>query len=927
MSVAEPPPAGEERWALREAAAVRWTFADPDVLVASVAPASDARADVLDDAQLVESPDGRTAWMLSDEVRAAALRRLASTGRLDGVLGDNVDPDDSMQVALKAIAGGGVSLERLSFDELTQVLKLCEWFGDTLPGAPAVAAVEQQLARTELLAPLRALTGEGFHGRADILARLEDHVFTRPSLIEGKSVPGIAGSFRRGVGQLLFALRDRSRPPLLIHAPGGSGKSTVLAQFLLSHGSEGLVFAHIDFDRPRLDPHEPLTLLAEIVRQISIQLPELAEPLGAVQSAAAEALHASVAVKRGAGGGDGLPVVSYAERSGYIDELGRVLRAKLPRGGVFVLAIDTLEAVQYRGQDYVDELWYFLGQLQRAMPGLRVIAAGRTELPGVQTVDIALADLDAASAREFLVARLAGVVHSPDDPIIETILSAFPRSPLTLKLAADVVRDAGEEALGDVFGRRGLRRKVEADEVQGILYRRIIDHLHDEDVKRLAVPGLALRRITPDVIQHVLAEPSGVAVDGPAAAADLFTRFAHEVALVDVARDGSLRFRADVRRLALRLVAKDRSLTIAEIDQRAVAFYESRDGEQDRAEELYHRLRLGQPRKQLDERWTPGLGELLGDALEDLEPAQQAYLATKIGRTLTSETLKHADQEDWERHVDQRARYFYELRDYDRARQLLNERSERLKGSPLPLLEAEVLEALGKRKAAAKVLEAALAEADDEHDSQRVLDTALASARIRGSLHEVKRPQRDLDRAAAIARQLDDPPAQLRVRIAASELGIKPAGTLPSAAEIVARADGLHRDPRLLMSAAARFGADEPYVLERTLQLVGLPGIRWLDVTGYSARFAEATGEPQAQWNAAISKHRRNPSAVAALFLERTLTPELAAALAQTYSDLLERAPAAWPAADAGDAGRRGPAPVPAWANPQKRQTSSRGAA
>ena len=116
---------------------------------------------MLDDAQLVESPDGRTAWMLSDEVRAAALRRLASTGRLDGVLGDNVDPDDSMQVALKAIAGGGVSLERLSFDELTQVLKICEWFGDTLPDAPAVAAVEQQLARTELLAPLRALTGEG----------------------------------------------------------------------------------------------------------------------------------------------------------------------------------------------------------------------------------------------------------------------------------------------------------------------------------------------------------------------------------------------------------------------------------------------------------------------------------------------------------------------------------------------------------------------------------------------------------------------------------------------------------------------------------------------------------------------------------------------------------------------------------------------
>jgi hypothetical protein len=240
-----------------------------------------------------------------------------------------------------------------------------------------------------------------------------------------------------------------------------------------------------------------------------------------------------------------------------------------------------------------------------------------------------------------------------------------------------------------------------------------------------------------------------------------------------------------------------------------------------------------------------------------------------------------------------------------------------------------VLEALGKRKSAAKVLEAALAKADDEHDDQRVLETALASARIRKSLREVKRPQRDLDRAAAIARELDDPPAQLRVRIAASELGIEPKGTLPSVAEIMARTGGerLCRDPRLLMSAAARFGAKEPYALERTLQLVGLPGIRWLDVAGYAARFAEATGEQQASWNAAISRHRRNPSAVAALFLERTLTPDLASALAQTYADLLERAPAALPAAEAGDDGRRGPAPVPAWANPQKRQTSSRGVA
>ena len=40
--------------------------------------------------------------------------------------------------------------------------------------------------------------------------------------------------------------------------------------------------------------------------------------------------------------------------------------------------------------------------------------------------------------------------------------------------------------------------------LQGVLFRRILGHIHTPEIRQLAHPGLVLRRITPDLIKEVL---------------------------------------------------------------------------------------------------------------------------------------------------------------------------------------------------------------------------------------------------------------------------------------------------------------------------------------------------------------------------------------------------------------------------------------
>jgi tetratricopeptide (TPR) repeat protein len=927
MSAASAPaPVDEDRWAYREAASVRATFGDFDQLrpLRAVQTGTEARRLLRGDCRLVPAADGGARWSLEEDVRGAALRHLGSATAIARAIELNEAPEDGLQQQLRRLVEREpLDLGALSFGELTHVAQLTQALRGVVPDLPEQDKVEHRLAVADLLSPLHGLTDEGFHGRADVLETLHDHVFGSRNWRDVLNVDTVTQSVQLGVNQLWFTLRDRSRPPLLLHGPGGSGKSTVVAQFLLGHVAveqPRLLFAQIDFYRPRFAAQEPLTLLGEVLRQAAVQAPALRERAGELRSSTLARLSRKQLEPSATELDSARSVVGFADREWYVDEFGRLMRETLGDERLLVLVLDTLEEVQYRGQDYIEELWYFLGQLQAAVPGLRVIAAGRTPLRHVTASAIALGDLDKASGRAFLRARLDSVGIDPSD-IVEVIIRRLGCNPLTLKLATDVVRDAGPEALRDALSRRQVRRKAEAEAVQGVLYRRILDHLHDPPIKLMALPGLALRAVTPALIRYVLAPACSLDVTGDAEAVDLHERFAREVTLVERSRDGSLRYRNDVRRLALRLLATGGDVPLQRVHELAVRYFESQDDDDSRAEEIYHRLRLGQDRDELDPRWRPELSDRLGSALDDLQGRQYVWLATNLGVTLSSAELKDADQAAWESHAERRARYYIELEDPRRALALLRERKRRLPGSRLAVLETVALEQLGRHREAAKLLERAHKDAARSGDDRLVIDLALASARVRHRLGDAGVARDELDRAVAVSHVVADPLLELRVLLAAADLSVATTEERLAVEEILARIppERLADEPQLLSAAAGAFGEQLPTVLRFALRTIGLPGLRLPETIALGRAFEQAGGPPADSWQLELYRARRSPGAAAELVAQTGLQPPVAAALAAIYRD---RAKRGMPRPGNGDDWREGSSPVPIWANPRTRKHS-----
>src|SRR5262249_32191466 len=86
--------------------------------------------------------------------------------------------------------------------------------------------------------------------------------------------------------------------------------------------------------------------------------------------------------------------------------------------------------------------------------------------------------------------------------------------------------------------------------------------------------------------------------------------------------------------------------TIARIDREAANFWSKRPGAIARAEELYHRLRLGEARDVLESRWDPEAALHLRGALGEVPDASRAWLADKLGASL-DETTRSAAAGVW----------------------------------------------------------------------------------------------------------------------------------------------------------------------------------------------------------------------------------------------------------------------------------------
>jgi hypothetical protein len=263
-------------------------------------------------------------------------------------------------------------------------------------------------------------------------------------------------------------------------------------------------------------------------------------------------------------------------------------------------------------------LWRMLEVVQQSFPALRVLISGRGEprpiqIGGQKSESLALDDLFEPDA--LLMLERLGVA----DPAARTaIVRQVGRSPLTLRLAARAAQEEVVQSQG--FG--GLRSagflgiRLPGDIIRGQLNRRILDDIHDDGVRALAHPGMALRKVTPDVIQNVLAPICMSEPVDQARAEELFEALRREHTLVSLEDDSSLRYREEVRTPMLSLLARDKRDQLLALRERAVDYYASglRDQPAERAEELYNRMMLEQAPAALDGRWMSGVERYLGPA-------------------------------------------------------------------------------------------------------------------------------------------------------------------------------------------------------------------------------------------------------------------------------------------------------------------------
>jgi V8-like Glu-specific endopeptidase len=765
---------------------------------------------------------GRGLWTLLLEERRVALRRLAGRPQMIVALAANPSRPDTppQRILERVLAGETIELSVLSREELASLLTVIGWFDGILTDLPDPSQVRQALARFDLLAPMRRLTEKGFIGRQTELKRLEDYVF-------GPESPA----------------------PLFVYGTGGVGKSTLLSRFILADlVPKQVPLAYIDLDRASIRPDQPLTIMLEIVSQLRAQLDI---DRGLLESFNKELVFA---IKRQEAGRHARSSASSAFADAIVfGALPQLLGVGL-RGKTGVLIVDTIEEAQFLGSDVMEGLTEFLLRLDYSTP-LRTILAGRAlpdefvtrafqqfqgqtftrewveQLP-LPYRPINLGNLDPDSARYLLQEdlRTSGSRNlQPDE--LEEVIEIVTRNPMCLRLAARILRDGGVEQMRE--NRSEFFAKLKAEKIQALLYSRILLNVHGDEVRKVAYPGLIVRRITPEVIREVLAGPCDLKFNEKVTEYAIFEELKREAALVELDHsDQSLRHRVDVRRTMLADLSDHVDAeVINQIDRKAIEYYEKKPGAVARAEEIYHRLRRCEAEEIFNARWVTEAGQFLRNAGDELNAQQRLWLANRLGITLDASVREQANQESWERQVATAADRLLLARSPAPALALLRERTARLPRSRLYNLEAEALRLLGRPDDAMQVARAGVESAGKAGATDMALDLLTKMALIEETRGGLREAAKLITEAASVAASSTNPMKQLAVKVAGLRLHRQ---LLPEATEQRARLRKdalqfitpdilrqLRTQPVLLRETAAELGREDAQLTAATIETLG----------------------------------------------------------------------------------------------------------
>jgi len=525
-------------------------------------------------------------WCLRRERRRAALSELAGDrARLRQLLRETTGLADDADSHLlrRVLRGERVKVEAFAGRDSGALLRVAEWTDGIFPRAPKPAEVQGLLARDAIKQSLNVLV-KRFHGRHDELETLRRFIVeSRP-----KSDDGVMRA-----------------PILAVSGIGGAGKSALLSQFtkrlLARPAARRPTIVLIDFDRPRFSSGDPVALTFELTRQIAAWYPKLAADLRELRhSARTNLLSSGFATAEAATAGLESVGRSSSELMyrlpGILKKTGVGTRRQRP----LVIILDTFEVLQgSHSEDTYDDVgvrgvhavveWvndlFFISKLVE----LKVVVAGRAPIaedpvfgPSLTEDEIRLTGVDRTAAAEMLHDR--GLTRRDARLLIDALADPSDGScnPLILRLAARLVKSGSvrPEAL-----KRGIkgRSKLDQELVQGMLYKRILDHIggrnRDKTLSALAHPGLVLRRVTPDIISRVLIPiivPKERRTADPVA---LFERLKREVWLVRETGPQTVEHRPDLRHTMLRLINVSEKSQANRIHRAAIKYYRS-GGEQ-----------------------------------------------------------------------------------------------------------------------------------------------------------------------------------------------------------------------------------------------------------------------------------------------------------------------------------------------------------
>jgi hypothetical protein len=613
--------------------------------------------------------------MLDPAVRLDTVRELVKTGGIEAALAAN--PDErvgSIQEQLERyLTGKAEPLDTQSLDQLDATAQIAAWIHGAVDGVPSEAEVQARGAYRRLLEPFEAIAGDDrFRGRVSELDELRSYIGVVPP-----------ASLIRRVHSAAFKWMEPERQPAMsISGPGGVGKSALVARFMLEHTrveeSARIPFAYLDFDRVALDVGDPFGLIVEMIRQLTVQYPGVDR---------FEAFQKYVNDPSSRPAIDASALLATAEGI-LADLLGRMRTVLGPRP--YVVVLDTFEEVQYRGENRAYPLWEMLDRLQQRAPFLRVVISGRAPvtslmLAGKQPRPLVLGELDTEAAVAFLKSQ--GVT---DEDVATRLVKSFGGVPLSLKLVATLLAQDPDalKAANAPKGRGSWFVSISDEVIQGQLYERVLDRIRDDQVRRLAYPGLVLRRITPEVILEVLNEPCELGVQTMSEAATLFDGLRREVSLVAVDQtDGALVHRSDLRRVMLRLLVESDPIRVRKIREAAIDYYERLPGRRGLAEATYHRLALGQSVHETILR-DPEVRRSIQTAISEFSIPVQLELST-LGFEVTDEVRSQASREQRDTAVASQVEDMlpYGLTSLASAKQLVEEASQGLAG-PSPLYRA-----------------------------------------------------------------------------------------------------------------------------------------------------------------------------------------------------------------------------------------------